>query len=427
MIASMKHIENISIFIFSIFLLSCNKVGITEQTKYADEGQSYLSYTRTVSDAKELALSASSLLDSETKGMHRNVSSAICIVATDTKSSVVSDTLMYVFNYDNNEGFAIVNADVRMDPFICVTESGSFTGEGNTGNPAFDSYLEDVKEIIFMSRFVDEPLEPIDSLKFDPIPYKYKVNRYEGSFVLPLLSTKWGQQDIYGAYCPNLISGCVATAVGQIMAFHQYPSTLVTSVAMGNYAQGESISLHWYYVNSHVTIHVGNKPCTPYHSEISALLRDVGNQVGMSYNPGSSSAFSANVPNALQHYGYTAGALVDANVSTIKASLDNHRPVYMRGTSATSGHAWVADGYKDYLLYEDTYAQAYPNPGYYLVSSTLIEEVHALHINWGWNGTCNGYFNFNIYNTANAFSYDGPSGVSNNYSSGIKMIANIRH
>ena len=423
----MKHIENAIIIVFFLFLLSCNKEGITGQAEHAVERQSCLSFTRTASDAKELALSASSLLDNETKGMHRKVGSAICIVATDTKSSTSSDTLMYVFNYDNDEGFAIVNADARMDPFICVTESGSFTEDGNTGNPAFDSYIEDVKEIIMMSRSFDYLLEPDDSLRIDPIPYKYKVNRYEGSYVLPLLNTKWGQRDIYGAYCPNLISGCVATAVGQIMAFHRYPNALVASVAMGNYAQGESISMHWSYVNSHVTTHTGNKPCTPYHSEISALLRDVGNQVGMSYNSGSSSASSANVPSALQHYGYTTGALVNADVSTIKASLDNHRPVYMKGASATSGHAWVADGYKDYELYEDTYAQAYPDPGYYLVGSELIEEVHALHINWGWDGICNGYFNFNIYNTANAFSYDGQSGVSNNYSSGIKMIANIRH
>lgn len=115
-----------------------------------------------------------------------------------------------------------------------------------------------------------------------------------------------------------------------------------------------------------------------------------------------------------------------ANSAEFYVGDEQHDILICPKTDSSSG-APRSPAYNPFFAYEDTYAQAYPNPGYYLVSSTLIEEVHALHINWGWNGTCNGYFNFNIYNTANAFSYDGPSGVSNNYSSGIKMIANIRH
>lgn len=420
----MKYYVNKTFLLLSILLLSCNKGSLVLQSDDNSERISRLSYTRTLSDAQDMALSASCLLDKETKGERRAIRSSVCIVETGTKSSESSlDTLMYVFNFENDEGFAIINADARMDPFICVTETGSFMEEGHTGNPAFDGYLEDVKERIRSSRFIIDPLEPIlDSLIQ---PYRYKVNRYVGSYVSPLLSTKWGQEDVYGGYCPNSISGCVATAMGQIMAYHSYPNTLVASVNMGNYTLGESIPMHWYYIQSHTQTHAGYEACTNYHSEISALLRDIGNQVGMTYNIGSSGASSYNVPSAFGHYGYTAGSLVTANVATIKTSLDNFRPVYMRGSSSTGGHAWVADGYKDYELYEDTYAQAYPEPGYYLVNSEFIEEVHALHINWGWDGICNGYFNFNIYNTANAVSYDGQGGVSYDFGSGVQMIANV--
>ena len=386
-----------------------------------------ITYVRSLDEAKELAIAASYMLGNDTKSSDRVFSDQKCIFGTSTKSYGASvDTLMYVFNYEDNEGFVIINANKRMDPFVCIVEEGHFFSERNNGNPAFDQYIHDVKEIIQQStRFVEDP-GPIDSLGGPGLElYKYKVNRYVGSYKTPLLNTKWGQEDEYGAYCPNGVSGCVATAMGQIMAYHQYPSSITASINLGNYSQGQNISMHWYNIGFHKKTHTGYQSCSDYHSEISALLRDIGAQVFMEYGVYGSGASPSMIPSAFIHYGYSTGSLASANVSTIKTSLDNNRPVLMGGSSSSGGHAWVADGYKDYLLYEDTYAQAYPQPGYYLVQSEFIEEVHALHINWGWDGICNGYFNFNYYNSADAVSYDNNSGMAYDFDTDILMIANI--
>ena len=405
-----------------LFSLSCSRELIlpSKETKVQLK-----SYVRDLSEAQELAISACALLDDQTKAEMRNVSSHQCIVEANTKGGEITvDTLLYVFNYENEDGFAIINADARMDPFVCVIESGSFQGEGKSGNPTFEKYLRDAKEYI-RTRAVDPDL-PLDDTLGGPVLYKYTRMRYEGTYVSPLLKTKWGQRDVFGAFCPNGISGCVATATGQIMAFHEYPDELVASVEMGPYSQGQIIPLHWYFINMHVKNHTGNQYCTDYHLEISALLRDIGNMVNMYYGPEGSGSNLFNVQNALDHYGFDYSYLTGADISAILSSLNSYRPVLMGGGGPPVGHAWVADGYKDYRLYIDTYEQAYPQPGYHLVNSEFIEEVHALHINWGWNGTCDGYFNFNIYNTGQAVSYDETGGPSNDYSSGVMMIADIR-
>ena len=53
----------------------------------------------------------------------------------------------------------------------------------------------------------------------------------------------------------------------------------------------------------------------------------------------------------------------------------------------------------------------------------LIRESHVLHINWGWNGDCNGFFNFNIYDIDDAVIYDDTHNNSGrNYDTDVKMI-----
>jgi len=67
------------------------------------------------------------------------------------------------------------------------------------------------------------------------------------------------------------------------------------------------------------------------------------------------------------------------------------------------------------------------NGGYIPSGTTKIFESHALHINWGWYGICNGYFTFGSYNTASAEEYDtGLNYVSYDFCRYIRMIPNIR-
>jgi hypothetical protein len=401
-------------------LISCARIN-KDSLDYADrKSDSYSSFIRSYSEAETCAKATIKLLGAETKGALREIVDGGCVITPETKVGE-KDTLLYYFNFTDNSGFAIINANKRADPFICVTESGHYYKENGSGIPPVDEYLNHVKEQL---RFNPAEIEP------DPpyIPYSYEVDVYDGSYIEPLLKTKWGLSGVYGAYCPNGLSGCVATAIAQILAYYEYPSIITLSTDIWGFMSGTILPLNWYLINFHKVNHSTSSACNPVHYQISTLLRDIGENVNMEYGIDESVAFSSDVPAALEHYGYLSDSYTEASIPIIKASLDNYRPVYMRGWSEyDGGHAWVADGYKDYRLYRNTYAQAYPAPGYYLVNTEFIEEVHALHINWGWDGVCNGYFNFNCYDTTVAVSYDEASGFSYQFSSGIKMITNIRH
>jgi hypothetical protein len=78
--------------------------------------------------------------------------------------------------------------------------------------------------------------------------------------------------------------------------------------------------------------------------------------------------------------------------------LNNDNPVFVAAISGiVSGHAWVVDGYIDRSR---TIRKVKTSTGA-VVSSTVENEV-LVHCNWGWHGTCNGYYVSGIFNTKNA-------------------------
>lgn len=436
----MKHTYSIIAFALAS-MASCVKVQVPQE-EAADSAISSVAKYRSYDDAMACAQSALSFLGEDTKSPTRRIVSGTCVVSPATKGDSRRDTLFYAFNYADNAGFAIINADNHGDPFICITEKGSYTDGDPTGVEAFDAYIEHVKEVLGRGgAHINDPIEPYDPLDPPgpnppgPVLYSYTVDWYSGTQVYPLLNTNWGKLGVYGAFCPNGAAGCVARAIAQVMMYYRYPSSITLSTDMGSWTQGTQLAMPWSNIAYHTCNHTNTWPCTNYHDYISALLYDVSERVGMTYySNGSSGAYFSAVRPALSAYGYQSSPIQSVNSSTlcdIKTSLDNRDPVIMSGIDSNPngvGHAWVVDGYKDYLLYRDTYAQAYPQPGYYLVNSTLLEEVHALHINWGWDGECNGYFNFGTYNTAVAYSYDGNINTKeHNYTSNLEFISDIRH
>ena len=53
-----------------------------------------------------------------------------------------NDTLLYIFNFDDNQGFAVVSASRQTDGLIAVTEAGNYDPAVPTGNPGFDMYMK---------------------------------------------------------------------------------------------------------------------------------------------------------------------------------------------------------------------------------------------------------------------------------------------
>ena len=220
----------------------------------------------------------------------------------------------------------------------------------------------------------------------------------------PLLSTLWNQEPYYNNLCPqNTPVGCVATAMSQIMRYHQWPQNGIgwhkyEHATYGTqYAHFEETTYSW----SSMPIQLTSNSTNDEILAVATLCYHAGVSVNMNYDPDGSGAFSRDVLYALTNYFnydpttiqiHTFDSTNQTNwINMIKAEIDAGRPVYYAGNSkASGGHAWVCDGYNDY---------------------------NELHINWGWGGYANGYYAATAMN---------PTGTSYDFSESNEMITGIK-
>lgn len=340
-----------------------------------------------------------------------------------TRAGADQDTLLYVFNFADSAGFALVAADRRSGGLLAVTESGNFTPGERTGNPGFDLYMSGVEN--YLDDLLNTPPLDLPSGE-EPLLRREKSTHTES--VGPLVTVAWGQHYPYNLYCfdpsgSSAPSGCVATAVAQILSAWSYPPD------MHIFYPGADLSfqtLDWPAVNRHKKTYYCGADCTE-HKTIARLLREIGWQVEMDYSIGGSSAYSNKVPGCLFHFGYTSSALRDYHPASICLNLDNHWPVYMRGTveGTSNGHAWVVDGYRRYVTVFTVWA-TYPN-GITRLFDEYEETNMYLHCNWGWDGSNNGYFTMNIFDTGDPYELDPGSSNTEDYNFvSIQIINDIR-
>lgn len=293
--------------------------------------------------------------------------------------------LFYVVNYEQG-GFLIMSADNRIYPVLAFSKTGAFPLNENeypsglvdwmldvmeyiekvrsddmlqTKEVAQSWELSNIQSIVTLSKVppFDEPLDPVGpELPEDPCPSVYL--KYG-----PLLSTLWGQKDGFNNLAPIMncsntangraLAGCVATAMAQIMKYHEYPRRY-----------------DW-------NLMYDSTDCF----ETSRLMRDIGDAVGMQYSCGGSSADTKNrVPSAFKFFGYSSASYGEFDVNTVKLEIENNRPVILTGArkggtwlfpKRVDGHAWVCDGYYSQTYYKED------------CSSNWTFEY--LHMNWGWD------------------------------------------
>ena len=344
-----------------------------------------------------------------------------------TRSDDEPDTLMYVFNYEDNAGFAVVSANRATEELIAVTEQGNYMAGEETGNGGFDLYMDMAEEYVLTAA---EPLPFLDG--DDDGPVGFKQVKYETvidtAIAGPYLNVQWGQHNPYNSYCPQpdgtrTAAGCVATAIAQIISYYKHPSSITISYESPSY----NYLLDW----DAILMHRSNNDCDcDNHEMLGRLIRQIGKLVNMDYGP-QSGAYSSAVPNAFSVLGYKHDAFTSYSSSKLVNSLSRKKLVYMRGSRMNEkneevGHAWVVDGYKR-ITYHST---EYMKEDYEMLwtitnQSTATFTYH--HINWGWDGTSNGYF---IKDVFDAYSPDELDDdvifiTNNNYTIDLKIYPNI--
>ena len=342
--------------------------------------------------------------------------------AVKTRSADAGETLpvenVYVVNYENDEGYAILSADTRTDMVLAYSDEGNMNAE-RLENPAFRGYIE------LIPVYMEAATASLDSESmgyFGPVERAYKVEEIL-SYRSPLLTyTEWDQRSPLNDFVPictqtgeRMPLGCVPTALLQIMRYWQYPTSYHSN------SVGYTMTPMWSSYLKYGSTYANWGGGTLQHN-IARLAYDVATLCDVSFGCNGSGSDIHKAHGALLQLGYTTYNVRDYSIKDVMEDIRNKQPVYMRGRAQTGeGHAWVVDGEQWYKWKYDVYLTQYNTDGSiqwqeYLRSYYDDGVNQMFHVNWGWGRGYNDYTNPNVYKLA-----------SNIYGSGSwEIIKNVR-
>lgn len=301
----------------------------------------------------------------------------------------------YVFNHDNDRGFIVISADDCAYPVLCYSDNGSF--DPNNIPPNMQKWLESYKTEIRYA--VENNIEATPEIKYAWQTLEkgnFLKQQKSTNSVSPLISTKWDQGTYYNTLCPydntyseRTVTGCVATAMAQVMKYWNYPVT-GTGFHSYNHSKYGTLSANF----GSTTYQWNFMPNTVYssNSAVATLMYHCGVSVDMDYGPGATGGSGAiticsgysnctvSAEDALKTYfgykttlkGIHKSHYTNANwINLLKGELDAGRPMIYAGTGDAGGHAFVCDGY---------------------------DSNNYFHFNWGWSGQNDGYFSLSALN-----------------------------
>ncbi|NDW11610.1 T9SS C-terminal target domain-containing protein [Bacteroides sp. 214] len=289
----------------------------------------------------------------------------------------VSNEAFYVFTAEN-AGFLIVSGDDRMQPVLGYSDTGTFVTENLPDN--LRGWL-----LFYAEEF--ESLATCDEQNTLLVAETRAEDNFPAT-VAPLLGDiAWDQTAPYNNACPThngerLVTGCVATAMAQIMMYHKWPEkgkgvkNYTYTIAGTSYEITKAFSATTFQWDKMLPTYTSTY--TPESAEyVAELMYSCGVAVKMGYNTaasGGSGAYDSDVPPALiNHFKYDENIQKYSRtyyknaewIALAKTELAENRPIYYNGRSPSVGHAFVVDGY---------------------------DANNFFHLNWGWGGYNNGYF-----------------------------------
>jgi hypothetical protein len=328
-----------------------------------------------------------------------------------TQTEADNSVDFYVFDIKPGKGFVMISADDQVMPVIAYSTESDFNipAKGSNLQCWMSHAGEHIYQAIQRKVVASQTITNKWSTYLQAPGLADAKNLATG--VAPLLSTNWDQEPYYNQLCPfdtadnmRAVTGCVATAMAQIMKFWNYP-------AQGTGQYGYDDAPQYGYFNYYGD-QTANFAATNYNwagmpdtlsgpnMAVATLMYQCGVAVAMSYgddNQGGSGAYvlASDVPgwkpNAqtayTSYFSYNPNTLQGVHESDYAAAdwlnlmeneLNAGRPIQYAGTDTTAGsHTWVCDGY---------------------------DGNNLLHMNWGWSGIDNGYFNISSL-TADGYNF----------------------
>lgn len=407
----MKKIISI-LFIISMVFIGCNEdTMLREASTPSFPNTNTKSVTLTPTEAVALAQrAADKLFPSKSRNSSRTAAlENVKTIRTQSSRANGSDTLMYVVNYNDEAGYALIGARRDRKNVLAVIDKGSYDPEIGSDNPGLNLFLG-AAETYLNDNYEPEDTIPEDTTIYDEVyPSHERWDTITNEMVYPKLNgMAWGQGSKYGSiysrYCPNKIAGCVPVAIGMIKTYirKKYNGTTTESF---NFPERpySTATINWHELFAHKSNLNCYESNTEYtHTAIGAILRQIGKNANASYTTESTGVTTTNAKKEIgrQFSDQNVSGLTDFNFYTIKYALQSGI-VYMQGsnTQSDTGHAWVADGVK--YLVVNYYFEPW-NPATNRFDKWLPETstYRYLHCCWGWEGLDDGWFEGSVFRTS---------------------------
>ena len=293
------------------------------------------------------------------------------------KKTSVEVANLYAYNLDGG-GFVIVSGDERTIPVLGYSDKGQIDWQHMPEN---------------MRAWLNSYSQAIHALGHAELGLGVQPTNTGRVAIEPLLKTQWNQYEPYWNKCPfkedmgrMCLTGCVATAMAQVMNYHQWPKKACKAVPaydvgfapnIDHYDELPATTFDW---DNMIPSYEKSSSTAAQQDAVATLMRYCGQSVQMLYGTVVSSTDGGLIADALKLYFdynpdlYYANRTyygIDEWEDLIYQELAANRPVPYCGQTDQGGHSFVCDGYDGNGLF---------------------------HINWGWNGDADGYFSLSLLN-----------------------------
>ena len=322
------------------------------------------------------------------------------------KAAKVEAEKIYAFNVEGG-GYVIASGDSRTLPVLGYSDSGSIDWENLPENMRawLKQYDDAIATLGDRTDFVDGNFVTEEGEQ-QPV-----VRRAARVAIEPLIKTHWDQSEPYWNKMPRYagdiaewqgekcVTGCNATAMAQIMKYHEWPKAETTAIPAydaprddGDYSttwhidELPPVTFDWanmidhYLVENKETGYCELVGTEAQQDAVATLMRYCSQSLKTNMTPEGSGAFSNDCPKVLIcYFGYASTTRfirlsvfgIDEWEDLIYNELAAQRPVMYGGFSDDSGHEFICDGY---------------------------DADGLFHFNWGWEGDADGYFSLNVLN-----------------------------
>ena len=340
------------------------------------------------------------------------------------------DSLLYIVDFENNAGCAVLAADRRIkDKILAITESGSFNNMDSTMFPptykqgmyadselmkGFSLYNADVDDyyvagefspLYFCDNFAKYCLTQCKDDDSKTIPnnphesIKYVVGEWQTKEkIAPMLTTVWHQDSPFNdmnipmnwffwqKWKKRSPAGCFPIAIAQIVAYHEKMS------------ECNGYKLNWDSIKKNLYVYNNNADSSASYEDkraVAKLVRWISVFCHAVYTPDFTFVFPHDARivmsfiygNATTHCSYDNGVVYNM--------LKNNKPALVCAISKIfDGHAWVVDGYLHRMRQEICIRNCDGKER----RDTTYREQQLVHCNWGWGGSCNGYYSQGVFN-----------------------------